>query len=48
LVPVAYGYGTPRKEYGFKRWYPEQRLSSYEYANTIEKWNKTLLRISRK
>ena len=42
------GYGTPRKEYGFKRWYPEQGLSSYEYANTIERWNKTLLRISRK
>jgi len=31
-----------------KRWYPEQGLSSYEYANTIEKWNKVLLQISGK
>jgi len=32
----------------FKRWYPKQGLSSYEYANTIERWNKILLQISRK
>ncbi len=48
LFGDKYGYGTPRKEYGFKRWYPEQGLSSYEYANTIERWNKMLLQISRK
>jgi iron(III) transport system substrate-binding protein len=48
LFGDKYGYGTPRKEYGFKRWYPEQGLSSYEYANTIERWNKILLQISRK
>jgi iron(III) transport system substrate-binding protein len=48
LFAEKYGYGSPRKEYGFKRWYPEQGLSTYEYANTIEKWNKILLQISRK
>jgi hypothetical protein len=48
LFSEKYGYGTPRKEYGFKRWYPEQGLSAYEYANTIERWNKILLQISRK
>ena len=37
-----------RKDYGFKRWYPEQGLSTYEYAGTIEKWNKLLLQIARK
>lgn len=42
------GYGTPRKHSGFKRWYPEQGLSTYDYAETIERWNKTLLEISRK
>jgi iron(III) transport system substrate-binding protein len=48
LFAEKYGYGSPRKEYGFKRWYPEQGLSTYEYANTIERWNKILLQISRK
>jgi iron(III) transport system substrate-binding protein len=48
LFSEKYGYGTPRKEYGFKRWYPEQGLSAYEYANTIERWNRILLQISRK
>jgi iron(III) transport system substrate-binding protein len=48
LFAEKYGYGTARKESGFKRWYPEQGLSTYEYANTVEKWNKLLLQISRK
>jgi iron(III) transport system substrate-binding protein len=42
------GYGSPRKPYEFKRWYPEQGLTTYEYAETIERWNKMLLEISRK
>src|SRR6185436_13924578 len=48
LFSEKYGYGSPRKDYGFKRWYPEQGLSTYEYANTVERWNKLLLQISRK
>jgi iron(III) transport system substrate-binding protein len=48
LFSEKYGYGSPRKELGFKRWYPEQGLSSYDYANIIEKWNKVLLQISHK
>src|SRR5262245_35201700 len=48
LFSEKFGYGSPRKEYGFKRWYPEQGLSTYDYANTIEKWNKLLLQIARK
>jgi iron(III) transport system substrate-binding protein len=48
LFSEKFGYGSPRKEHPFKRWYPEQGLSSYEYANTIEKWNKILLQIARK
>jgi iron(III) transport system substrate-binding protein len=43
-----FGYGNPGKEYGFKKWYPEQGLTTYEYAETIEKWNKLLVQISRK
>src|SRR6266850_4266343 len=47
LFSEKYGYGTARKDSGFKRWYPEQGLSTYEYANTVERWNKLLLQISR-
>jgi iron(III) transport system substrate-binding protein len=48
LLSEKFGYGSPRKEYGFKRWYPEQGLSTYEYAQTIERWNKLLLQVARK
>ncbi len=48
LLVDKLGYGSARKDYGFKRWYPEQGLSSYEYVQTLERWNKTLLEIARK
>jgi iron(III) transport system substrate-binding protein len=48
LLSEKFGYGSPRKEHGFKRWYPEQGLSSYEYAQTIERWHKVLLQITLK
>jgi iron(III) transport system substrate-binding protein len=48
LLSDKLGYGSPRKNYEFKRWYPEQGLTTYEYAETIERWNKLLLEISRK
>ena len=43
-----FGYGTPGKDPGFKRWYPEQGLSTYDYAEIIEKWNKLLVEIARR
>jgi iron(III) transport system substrate-binding protein len=48
LLSDKLGYGSPRKNYTFKRWYPEQGLTTYDYAETIERWNKILLEISRK
>ena len=48
LFSEKFGYGSPRKEYGFKRWYPEQGLSTYDYAQTIERWNRILLQIARR
>ena len=48
LLVDKLGYGGARKEYGFKRWYPEQGMSSYDYANTVERWHKTLQEIARK
>ena len=48
LLVDKLGYGGARRDYGFKRWYPEQGLSAYDYANTIERWHKTLLEIARR
>ena len=48
LLGEKLGYGGARRDYGFKRWYPEQGLSVYEYAQLIERWHKVLSEISRK
>ena len=48
LFSEKFDYGSPRKETGFKRWYPEQGLTTYEYAQTIDRWHKALLETTRK
>jgi iron(III) transport system substrate-binding protein len=43
-----YEYGAPTKDYGFKRWYPDQGLTTEQYEKLDERWNKTLREIGRK
>jgi iron(III) transport system substrate-binding protein len=43
-----YEYGSPQKEYGFKRWYPEQGLTTEQYEKLDERWNKELRALARK
>lgn len=48
ILVEKFGYGSPRKDYGYKRWYAEQGLTTYDYVQTMERWNKMLLEITRK
>jgi iron(III) transport system substrate-binding protein len=41
-VLEQYEYGNPTKDYGFKRWYPEQGLSAEQIDKLEEKWRATL------
>jgi iron(III) transport system substrate-binding protein len=41
-VLEQYEYGNPTKEYGFKRWYPEQGLTAEQIDKLEEKWRATL------
>jgi iron(III) transport system substrate-binding protein len=43
-----YEYGSPSKEYGFKRWYPEQGLTTEQYEKLDEHWNKEMRALTRK
>ena len=43
-----YEYGNPTKDYGFKRWYPEQGQSTEQIEKLEEKWNKTMRDLARK
>ena len=47
-VLEEYQYGNPTKDYGFKRWYPEQGLTTEQYEKLDEKWIKTMRELSRK
>jgi iron(III) transport system substrate-binding protein len=41
-------FGSPRKDYGFKRWYPERGFTVAQYEQASEQWHKLLLEVTRK
>jgi iron(III) transport system substrate-binding protein len=41
-------FGSPQKDYGFKRWYPEKGLSVSQYEKISEDWHKLLMETTRK
>jgi len=41
-VLEQFEYGNPTKDYGFKRWYPEQGLSAEQIDKLEERWRATL------
>jgi iron(III) transport system substrate-binding protein len=47
-VLEQYQYGIPAKDYGFKRWYPEQGMSAEQIDKLEEKWRATLRELTRR
>ena len=47
-VLEQYEYGAPTKDYGFKRWYPEQGLTTEQYEKIDAQWNKTMRDLGRR
>ncbi|MGE5304721.1 MAG: ABC transporter substrate-binding protein [Alphaproteobacteria bacterium] len=47
-VLEKFDYGNPTKDYGFKRWFPEQGLSLEQYEQLDTKMTKVLRELSRK
>lgn len=47
-VLEEFEYGNPTKDYGFKRWYPEQGLTAEQIDKLEEKWRGTLRDLTKK
>ena len=47
-VLEQYEYGNPTKDYGFKRWYPEQGLTAEQIDKLEERWRLTLRDMTRR
>ena len=47
-VLEQYEYGNPTKDYGFKRWYPDQGLSAEQIDKLEERWRNTLRELTRR
>ena len=47
-VLEQYEYGNPTKDYGFKRWYPEQGLTAEQIDKLESKWRNTMRDLTRR
>jgi iron(III) transport system substrate-binding protein len=47
-VLEEYQYGNPTKDYGFKRWYPEQGLTAEQIDKLEERWRNTMRDLTRR
>lgn len=48
IMEEKFKFGSPLKDYGFKRWYPEKGLTTAQYEKTANKWRKVMHEIARK
>jgi iron(III) transport system substrate-binding protein len=44
----AYDYGSPAKEYGFKRWYPEKGVTIQQLEKDTDHWERGLRNLGRR
>jgi iron(III) transport system substrate-binding protein len=44
----SFDYGSPAKEYGFKRWYPEKGLSIQQLEKESDRWERGLRELGRR
>ena len=48
IFEEKFKFGSPVKDYGFKRWYPEKGLTTAQYEQASDRWRKLLMEIGRK
>jgi ABC-type Fe3+ transport system substrate-binding protein len=48
MLIETFKHGSPLKDYGFKRWYPEEGLTTVQYDQVMNKWQKLVSEFSRK
>ncbi len=48
ILEEKFKFGSPLKDYGFKRWHPETGLTISQYEDAADKWRKLLREIGRK
>lgn len=48
MLIETFRHGSPLKDYGFKRWYPEEGLTTAQYDQVMNKWQKIVSEFSRR
>jgi iron(III) transport system substrate-binding protein len=48
MLIETFKHGSPLKDYGFKRWYPEQGLTTAQYDQVMDKWQKLVAEFARR
>jgi iron(III) transport system substrate-binding protein len=48
MLIETFRHGSPLKDYGFKRWYPEEGLTTSQYDQMMDRWQRQVSEFARK
>jgi iron(III) transport system substrate-binding protein len=48
MLIETFKHGSPLKDYGFRRWYPEEGLTTSQYDQAMDKWQKMVSEFMRR
>ena len=48
MLIETFKHGSPVKDYGFKRWYPEEGLTTSQYDDAMNRWQKLVSEFARR
>ena len=48
MLIETFKHGSPLKDYGFKRWYPEEGLTTSQYDEIMDRWQKVVSEFARR
>ena len=48
MLIETFKHGSALKDYGFKKWYPEENLTTAQYDDVMDRWQKLVSEIARK
>jgi len=48
MLIETFKHGSPLKDYGFKRWYPEEGFTTSQYDDAMNRWQKLVSEFARR
>jgi hypothetical protein len=48
MLEEKFKHGSPLKQYGFKKWYAEENLTTSQFTEAMDKWQRLVSDLKRR